>query len=161
MKESINASPNKNVILKDKPVGGIQKYIKTLCLLTILILIISIVIVGIAIMTASKEFDVDSITENDIPLAIGAGIGLAALVSTISPMNLLEEIDIDKKKKEDKKNNNKKNTQRNSKRKVKTKHPRRIKPRKKIMRPRKMPTRSIRKSSRGLRFLRGLLRLLK
>nr|BDT63211.1 MAG: hypothetical protein [Hemigrapsus takanoi nimavirus] len=165
------------------PAGGIRKYIKTLSVLTILTVIFSIVIVGVAIMTASsKKFDVESITENDIPLAIGAGIGqtsvMAALFSTISPMGLLEETDLDreKKQKEDekkKKNNNsnsnkkkksststQKSTQ-NSKRKTKTKRPRGRRPRRtRAMRSRKMPARYIRKSPRGLRFLRGLLRLL-
>lgn len=173
-----------NSFIATPPAGGVRKYIKVLSVLTLLTVIVSIVIVGVAIMTASaKKFDVDSITENDIPLAIGAGIGqtsvMAALFSTISPMDLLEEIglDRDKKQKEDERKKNKntkkktknkkkksststrKSTQ-NSKRKTKTKRPRRRKPRTRAMRPRKIPTRSIRKSPRGLRFLRGLLRLL-
>ena len=158
--------------------GGERRYIKALSVLTILTVILSIVIVGVAIMT-TKKFDVDSITENDIPLAIGAGIGqtsvMAALFSTISPMDLLEEIDLDrdKKQKEDEKkkskNNNKKNMKSNKpstsgrkkpqNKKKKTK-PRRKKPRRKVMRPKKMPARSLRRSSRGLRFIRGLFRFL-
>ncbi len=62
------------------------------------------VIEGVAIMTTSKKFNVDSITENDIPLAIGTGIRLtsvmAVVFSTLSPLDLLEEIDRHKDKKQ-------------------------------------------------------------
>ncbi len=85
------------------PAGGVRKYIKTLSVFTLLTVIVSIVIVGVTIMTASKKFNV-SITKNDIPLAIGASIGqtsvMAALFSIISPLDLLEEIDRDKDKKQ-------------------------------------------------------------
>lgn len=162
------------------PAGRLRKYIKTLSVLTILTVIMSTVIVGVAIMTASKKFNVDNITENDVPIPIGAGIGqtsvMAALYSTISPMDLLQEIDLnrEKKQKEDEIKNRKKNNKNNykkystssqksrqkRKRKTKTKHPRGRKTRTRAMRSRKMPVRSIRKSPKGLRFLRGLLRLL-
>lgn len=139
--------------------GGIRKYVRILLVLSIVIVVLSIVVVSVA-MAYSKTLP--DFALNDIPLTLGVGTSLMGMVmSTISPSDLLEEIDLDKKKKKKKNvmNNNKKPSTLRSKNNRKTKikhHHKKKKPRR--WRPRKLPPRSVRKLPRGKRFLRGLLR---
>ena len=137
-----------------------RKFIKILSLLILLTMVVSIVIAT----TYSPK--VDSITENDIPLGIGETSVMAAVFSIISPIDLLEEIDFDKKKKlkEEKEtsttdtNDRNKNSNQKPKKESKWKRwKKRLRPRR--MRPRKMhPKRRLKKISRFFKaFFRKLL----
>ena len=170
------------------------RYIKQVSILTLLIVIIAVVAVFVSYRVMGAEFDTDLLTENDIPLVVGAsvlgGVGLGAmLASAFSPVsfirdqhNFLDEIEVpERKKREEDDKKNKKDTasdEQQRKRTAAAEKRRRINRDAAIKRNatasrrratssmdkrtarRRRRLKGMKRSYRGVRYMRGLLRLL-
>ncbi|KAK3884969.1 hypothetical protein Pcinc_010812 [Petrolisthes cinctipes] len=87
-------------ISKEGGGGGsppLYTYIKWVSVMTLVTVVIAAVAVAAAYASMGESFDIDVLTENDIPLAIGGGVVQAslgmALLSTFSPMSFLDEVE--------------------------------------------------------------------
>lgn len=148
------------VTMKVKRVSPLTNYIKAILSLAAIVVIITVVVVALSYTVNAKVFSVDALTFNDIPLAVGsAGLG-AVILSALSPVSFLEEFEpeVPEKKKKDK-GEEKSKAKKPTPKKNKAATPRRTARRRGFKRPRRPPTRGLRRAPRRIRFLRGLFRV--